>query len=173
MMTTENTLVTTFMTIMTVLGSIVIIKDVGKAILYIIETIADMEPCKRQRTIISTIRWTVFMVAGIIVVSALSHSFIENMHGLIDKFPKEDELHMTESKGYAVTDFDGTGMLEIQKIDEQDVFPDDEAAVDAAIRDGVKIIPVEELPNNFPRRYLGWIDTPENRKNIQDYCNKL
>ena len=80
---------------------------------------------------------------------------------------------MTKTKGYTITDFDGTGMLEIQKIDEQDVFPDDEAAVDAAIRDGVKIIPVEELPDNFPRRYLGWIDTPENRKNIQDYCSDL
>lgn len=76
-------------------------------------------------------------------------------------------------KGYAITDFDNTGFLEIQKIDEQNVFPNDEAAVDAAIKDGVKIIPVDELPANFPRRYLGWIDTPENCKNIQDYCSNL
>lgn len=73
-------------------------------------------------------------------------------------------------KGYAVTDFGGTGMLEIQRIDEDGVFPDDEAAVDQAIKDGVAIIPVDELPENFDRRYLGWIDTPENRKRIQEFC---
>ena len=79
---------------------------------------------------------------------------------------------MERRKGYDVTDFDGTGMLEIQRIDELGIFEDDEAAVEQAIKDGVKIIPVEELPKNFERRYLGWIDTPENRKRIEEFCNR-
>lgn len=76
-------------------------------------------------------------------------------------------------KGYAITDFDGTGMLEIQKIDTLNIFVSDEEAVEQAIKDGVGIIPVEELPENFDRRYLGWIDTPENRKRITKYCEEI
>ena len=70
-------------------------------------------------------------------------------------------------------DFDGTGMLEIQKDDSSKRFKDDEEATLKAIKDGIKIIPVEELPQNFDRRYLGWIDTVENRKTIQEYCQAL
>lgn len=72
--------------------------------------------------------------------------------------------------GYDVFDFDGTGMLEIQKIDELNIFNSDDEAVKQAIKDGIKIIPVEELPENFDRKYLGWIDTTENRKAIANYC---
>lgn len=67
-----------------------------------------------------------------------------------------------EKKGYAITD--NMGMLEIQRIDELGIFPDDESAVKQAI---------EELPKNFDRRYLGWIDTPENRIAIQNHCDRL
>lgn len=73
------------------------------------------------------------------------------------------------NKGYDIFDFDGTGMLEIEAIDAVGCFTDDEA-VEQAIKDGVKIIPVEELPDNFERKYLGWIDTEENRKSIREYC---
>lgn len=75
-----------------------------------------------------------------------------------------------ESKGYDIFDFDGTGMLEIEKIDEMYMFDSDEDAVEQSIKDGIKIIPVEELPENFDRKYLGWIDTPENRETIKRYC---
>ena len=75
-----------------------------------------------------------------------------------------------ERKGYDVIDFEGSGMLEIQKVDEENIFSDDEEAVGQAIKDGIKIIPIEELPVNFDRKYLGWIDTPENRKRIEEYC---
>lgn len=74
------------------------------------------------------------------------------------------------NKGYEIFDFDGTGMLEVNKIDKLHVFEDDEEAVEQAIKDGEKIIPIEELPENFERRYLGWIDTPENRKQIKLWC---
>ena len=79
---------------------------------------------------------------------------------------------MKKSKGYDIFDFDGTGMLEIEKIDEENVFTNDEEAVEQAIKDGIKIIPIEELPKNFDRRYLGWIDTEENRKVSKEYCDK-
>lgn len=77
---------------------------------------------------------------------------------------------MRKIKGYDVTDFDGTGMLEIQRIDELGIFKDDEEAVEQAIKDGIKLIPVDELPSNFDRKYLGWIDTEKNRKAIENYC---
>ncbi len=75
-------------------------------------------------------------------------------------------------KGYAVTEFDNTGMFEIQKVDEDNLFKTDGEAVEQAVKDGIKIIPVKELPENFERRYSGWIDTPENRDAIKEYCRK-
>ena len=79
---------------------------------------------------------------------------------------------MKKMKGYDITDFDGTGMMEIQRIDELGIFKDDEEAVEQAIKDGIKLIPIDELPSNFERKYLGWIDTPENRKATVNYCLK-
>ena len=79
---------------------------------------------------------------------------------------------MKKIEGYDITDFDGTGMMEIQRIDELGIFKDDEEAVEQAIKDGIKLIPIDELPSNFERKYLGWIDTPENRKAIVNYCFK-
>ena len=75
--------------------------------------------------------------------------------------------------GYLVVDFNGTGMLEIQRDDSKPICTNDFAAVSLAMQDGIEIIPVEELPENFDRRYLGWIDTPENRSKIKAYCAGL
>ena len=75
------------------------------------------------------------------------------------------------NKGYEIFDFDGTGMLQIEEIGYTDAFNGNDAeATEQAMRDGIKIIPIDELPKNFDRRYLGWIDTPENRKAIEEYC---
>ena len=75
------------------------------------------------------------------------------------------------NKGYEIFDFDGTGMLQIEEIGATDAFGcDDDKATEQAMKDGIKIIPIDELPKNFDRRYLGWIDTPENRKAIEEYC---
>lgn len=75
------------------------------------------------------------------------------------------------NRGYAVFDFDGTGMLEVEAIGACGLYDDEEAAYNAA-RDGIKIIPVQDLPKNFERRYFGWIDTPENREKIKLYCER-
>lgn len=75
------------------------------------------------------------------------------------------------NKGYEIFDFDGTGILQIEEIGATDAFGcDDDKATEQAMKDGIKIIPIDELPKNFDRRYLGWIDTPENRKAIEKYC---
>ena len=81
-------------------------------------------------------------------------------------------------RGFAIFDFDGTGMLEIEAITDcyiRDDYDDDEAAIEAERIGFCKIIPIEELPDPFiydgnSRRYFGWVDTPENRKRIKDYC---
>lgn len=76
------------------------------------------------------------------------------------------------NNGYAIFDFDGTGLLQIEAIGDVNAYESDAEAVKQAVADGIKIIPIEELPDNFDRKYFGWIDTPQNRENIKHYCNK-
>lgn len=76
------------------------------------------------------------------------------------------------NKGYDIFSFDGMGIYEISRIDDVNAFETDDDAVEQAIKDGIKIIPVEELPETFGRRYLGWIDTPENRARIAELAEK-
>ena len=81
---------------------------------------------------------------------------------------------MKNNCGYGVFDFDGTGMLQIEKLDSSSRFKNDAEAVEQAIKDGIKIIPVEELPHDFDEdlKYFGWVDTLENRETINNYCRK-
>lgn len=86
-------------------------------------------------------------------------------------------------RGYVICDFDGTGLLEIERLDDVVLNTDDEryydvmdedCAIDAERSGFCKIIPVEELPKNMiydgnDRRYFGWIDTPVNRKRISEF----
>lgn len=81
----------------------------------------------------------------------------------------EDQIE----RGYDVFDYDGTGLLEINRID--DIYcntdvSDVDCAREAERTGFCKIIPVRELPKNFEYRYFGWIDTPENRERIKKYC---
>ena len=83
-------------------------------------------------------------------------------------------------RGYAIFNFDGLDLFQIEAI--CDCYPngdyDDDAAATEAEHSGYcKIIPVDELPDPFiisgySCRYFGWVDTPENRKAIWDYCNR-
>ena len=63
-------------------------------------------------------------------------------------------------------------MLEITAMRWSTKFSNDQAALDAAIRDGVKCIPIRELPEGFPYRWLGWLDTPKNRKAIKRFAKQ-
>ena len=76
------------------------------------------------------------------------------------------------NKGYAVFDYDGTGMLGIEAIGDVGAFDGDDEATQQAVKDGYKIIPIAELPKKFPYKWFGWIDTPENRKAIDDYMER-
>lgn len=90
-------------------------------------------------------------------------------------------------RGYEIFDYDGTGILDVEAI--LDCYPSNEFeeslgsgeildevwAHEAEITGFCKIIPVEELPKNFEHegnslRWYGWVDTPENRKAIEEYC---
>lgn len=73
------------------------------------------------------------------------------------------------NRGWDIFDFDCTGMLEVEAIEDVGAYDDDQAAR-MAEASGVKIIPVDELPDNFDRRYFGWVDTEENRQKIAGYC---
>lgn len=75
------------------------------------------------------------------------------------------------NKGYAIFDYDGTGLLDIEAIGDVDAF-DDVEANKRAEADGIKIIPVDQLPINMPEdmRWYGWVDTDDNRNKIAEYC---
>ena len=87
-------------------------------------------------------------------------------------------------RGYEVFNIFGSGLLVLERIDDcydwdgNDNVSDEDCAREAERSGYCKIIPVEELPKDFhiyigcERNYFGWIDTPENRKAIEDYCRK-
>lgn len=79
------------------------------------------------------------------------------------------------NKGYEVFNYDGTGLLELCKVDDVCAFDSDYEASVKAEQDGIKIIPENELPKDMPfgMEYHRWIDTNENRKNIVKYCEKM
>lgn len=107
------------------------------------------------------------------------------------KKPTEEQINYAISEGWskaaAERGYDimiREGMLEICRIDCEWVgwgkngtteIDDDDCSIEAERSGFCKIIPVEELPNNFKYRYFGWVDTPENRLKIkrysQEYCS--
>lgn len=115
-----------------------------------------------------------YKAVGIDNIESGDADIILEVSGDVSEIIEDDEDIQNEdmTKGYTIADFDGTGLLEIQRVDAAGIFESDDEAVEQAIKDGVKIIPVEELPEKFERRYLGWIDMPENRKAIEEYCRK-
>ncbi len=93
-------------------------------------------------------------------------------------WPEEDS-----KRGYAIFNYDGTGMLQIEAIGdcyptqkEEDGYDDEACAMQAQKSGYCKIIPVDELPENFEYeghslKWFGWVDTPENRQAIINYSN--
>lgn len=75
------------------------------------------------------------------------------------------------NNGYAIFDYDNTGLLGICKLDDVGAFESDIDAATKAKRDGIPIIPENELPEDFDMRWGIWIDTEENRQEIEKYCN--
>lgn len=101
---------------------------------------------------------------------------INNIRWAIENGWKREDAE----RGYTYFEFDGTGLLEIERIDscysDEECDTDDEDCAREAEKSGFcKIIPIDELPNPFiigtrDCRYFGWIDTPENRERIKKYA---
>lgn len=92
-----------------------------------------------------------------------------------------------------VFDLDGLGLLHIEKIDDSDNIKDDFEAKKYAIVDGIKIIPIKELPTLFnlcmnyymkdenflhtgrmtDYREWGWIDSQQNRDALKRFTNGM
>lgn len=101
------------------------------------------------------------------------------------KYPAEVEVAILLDEGYSILqsvlgfdifDYNGYGLLNVESIGAFNY--DDDAAREAERIGYCKIIPVDELPYNFyidgyDARYFGWVDTPDNRKAIKEYCKKL
>ena len=88
-------------------------------------------------------------------------------------------------RGYEIFDYDGTGLLIIEAI--QDCYPDGDcddydASVEAERSGFCKIIPCWELSREYEKCFIlndcdaslwfGWVDTSENREAIRRYCKK-
>lgn len=101
------------------------------------------------------------------------------------KYPAEVEVAILLDEGYSILqsvlgfgifNYNGYGLLNVESIG---AFNYDEDAAREAERIGYcKIIPVDELPYNFyidghDAHFFGWVDTPDNRKAIKEYCKKL
>ena len=69
-------------------------------------------------------------------------------------------------RGYAIFTSDyGNGATHIQKLDDMDVFEDDEEAAKQAEKDGIKLIQDMKFDEENTAAY---IDTPENRELLKD-----
>ena len=78
--------------------------------------------------------------------------------------------------GFEIFNYNGYNLLSVESIG--GLNHDDVAAKEAERIGYCKIIPVDELPYNFyidgyDVRFFGWVDTPDNRKAIKEYCKKL
>lgn len=75
------------------------------------------------------------------------------------------------NNGYGIFWHENSLILKIERIDEVQAFDNDIQAKEKAIEDGIKVIPIEELPSNMPDedKQMGWIDTKENRKHIKEH----
>lgn len=90
-----------------------------------------------------------------------------------DDFTDADTLAAWDEneRGYAAAIGHGN-ILEIQAVTDAGKFDNDEEAVKAAAQDGIPLIPVNELPAGFEFQWLGFVDTPRNRRRIERYCIK-
>lgn len=92
--------------------------------------------------------------------------------------PTEDEIELGReyvkggdvSRGYAIMD---SGLLSVEPIDPMWCMSGVACALDAEKTGFCKIIPINELPKQFPSLTYRWVDTPENRAKIEEYTKKV
>lgn len=69
-------------------------------------------------------------------------------------------------RGYGVFDSDDVEVEHIERIDVFDIYDGDLDAAEQAEKDGVKLIPFELNPIEYPYNCYRFIDTPENREKL-------
>ena len=71
-------------------------------------------------------------------------------------------------RGYGIYISDDTELEHIERIDVLGVYDDDLEASMQAEKDGIKLIPLEENPKEYPYNCYRFIDTEENRKALEE-----
>ena len=74
-------------------------------------------------------------------------------------------------RGYGIFVSDKPRLSHIERIDELGVYDGDLEAGEQAERDGIKLIPLELNPTEYPYQYYRFIDTEENRKELEKIKN--
>ena len=75
--------------------------------------------------------------------------------------------------GYTIAPFNDTNILFIKPLEDICVNDPTACALHAEETKLCKIIPIKELPRQFPYLVHNWVDTPENRNNIEQYTQQI
>ena len=75
-------------------------------------------------------------------------------------------------RGYGIfVSADSKFLEHIERIDELNVYDGDLEAGEQAEKDGIKLIPLEENPKEYPYNCYRFVDTEENRKALEKIKN--
>lgn len=96
------------------------------------------------------------------------------------EYAKQNDMSVKEARACFVEDYGvhalrGYGIFEtvdfpgihIERIDEMDIYSSDLEAAAQAEKDGIALIPIREIPEEYPYNCYRFIDTPENRAVLQ------
>ncbi len=82
-----------------------------------------------------------------------------------------EEWGIGADRGYGIFISDKPRIAHIERIDELGVYDGDLDAGEQAEKDGIKLIPLELNPTEYPYQYYRFIDTEENRKALEEIKN--
>lgn len=74
------------------------------------------------------------------------------------------------SRGYGVFFSNDSTMAHIERIDELGVYDGDLEAGEQAEKDGMKLIPVNEIPDEYPINAYRYLDNEGNREILGLFC---
>ena len=74
------------------------------------------------------------------------------------------------SRGYGVFFSNESEMTHIERIDELGVYDSDLEAGEQAEKDGMKLIPMNEIPDEYPINAYRYLDNERNREILGSFC---
>ena len=97
-------------------------------------------------------------------------SLLNYYNGNVDMINSLVKIHgaYLVNKGYDIVADRTTGILKLISLDM--VFKTLQEAVEQAVKDGLRIIPAEEVPDKLREKKEAWLDTYINRQKITEYC---